>query len=446
MAKINDMLGALMALHPKLIDLSLDRIEQLLERLGRPQDRLAPVIHIAGTNGKGSTVAFLRAILEAQGHAVNVYTSPHLVRFNERIRLGASGDGKLVDDTTLIAAIEHVRKAKDGGPVTYFEVTTAVALHLFAENPANYTILEVGLGGRFDATNVIETPLACAISPVSYDHAEFLGSELTGIAAEKAGILKRGVPGIVGPQDEHVLAMIGVEADAAGAPLTIHGEDWTAYEERGRLVYQDEDGLLDLPMPRLAGQHQIDNAGLAIAILRRAGVRLDPAAIEAGLRQANWPARLQRLREGPLVALAPEGSEIWLDGGHNPAAGEVLAETMAGLEERAPKPLVMIAGMQTTKDPQGFFAPFAGLARHVLSVPVPGTDASFDPELLAELAMATDLPARAMADVRSALISLGKEGDAGSKDGKDGTAPRILICGSLYLAGAVLKENGPLPD
>jgi len=443
MAKIDDMLAALMALHPKLIDLSLDRIERLLERLGRPQDRLAPVIHIAGTNGKGSTVAFLRAILEAQGHAVNVYTSPHLVRFNERIRLGKSGGGKLVDDATLIAAIEHVRQVNDGEPITYFEVTTAVALYLFAENPADYTILEVGLGGRFDATNVIDKPLACAITPVSYDHAEFLGSDLAGVAAEKAGILKRGVPGIIGPQDEHALAMIGVEADADGAPLMIHGEDWTAYEERSRLVYQDEDGLLDLPMPRLAGQHQIDNAGLAIATLRRAGVALDPAAIEAGLRQANWPARLQRLTEGPLVALAPEGSEIWLDGGHNPAAGEVLAETMADLEERVPKPLVMITGMQTTKDPYGFFSPFAGLARHVLTVPVPGTDVSFDPDLLADAAMAADLPARAMTDVRSALISVGKDGDAG---GKDGTGPRILICGSLYLAGAVLKENGPLPD
>lgn len=433
------MLGALMALHPKRIDLSLGRIEQLLERLGRPQDRLAPVIHIAGTNGKGSTVAFLRAILEAQGHAVHVYTSPHLVRFNERIRLAASGRGKLADDATLVAAIEHVGKVNDGEPITYFEVTTAVALHLFAENPADYTILEVGLGGRFDATNVIGTPLACAIAPVSYDHAEFLGSDLAGVAAEKAGILKPGVPGIIGPQNEHALAMIGVEADAAGAPLMIHGQDWTAFEERGRLVYQDEDGLIDLPMPRLAGQHQIDNAGLAIATLRRAGARLDHGAIEAGLRRANWPARLQRLRQGPLVALAPEGSEIWLDGGHNPAAGAVLAETMAEFEERVSKPLVIIAGMQTTKDPHGFFAPFAGLARHVLSVPVPGTDASFDAELLADAAMAADLPARAMADVRSALTSLGKGGKAGN-------GPRILICGSLYLAGAVLKENGPLPD
>ncbi|HSG94052.1 MAG TPA: Mur ligase family protein, partial [Afifellaceae bacterium] len=237
MPKIDDMLGALMALHPKLIDLSLDRIERLLERLGRPQDRLAQVIHIAGTNGKGSTVAFLRAILEAEGHVVNVYTSPHLVRFNERIRLGASGGGKLVNNATLVAAIEHVRQANNGEPITYFEVTTAVALHLFAENPADYTILEVGLGGRFDATNVIDKPMVCSISPVSHDHAEFLGTDLAAIAAEKAGILKRGVPGVVGPQDEHVLAMIGVEADAAGAPLMIHGEDWTAYEERGRLVY-----------------------------------------------------------------------------------------------------------------------------------------------------------------------------------------------------------------
>jgi len=437
------MLGALMALHPKLIDLSLDRIEGLLERLGRPQDRLAPVIHIAGTNGKGSTVAFVRAILEAAGHTANVYTSPHLVRFNERIRLGAAGGGKLADDDTLIEAIEHVRKVNDGEPITYFEVTTAVALHLFAENPADYTILEVGLGGRYDATNVVDTPLACAISPVSHDHGEFLGTDLAGIAAEKAGILKRGVPGIIGPQDEHVLAMIGVEADAAGAPLMVHGQDWMAYEERARLVYQDGDGLLDLPMPRLAGQHQIDNAGLAIATLRRAGVRLDHAAIEAGLRKARWPARLQQLKQGPLVALAPDGSEIWLDGGHNPAAGEVLAETMADLEERVPKPLVMIAGMLTTKDPYGFFAPFAGLARHVLTVPVPGTNASFDANVLADAAMAADLPARAMAGVGSALSALGRDnGDSG--DGSAGA--RILICGSLYLAGAVLEENGPLPD
>ncbi len=437
------MLAALMALHPKLIDLSLGRIEQLLERLGRPQDRLAPVIHIAGTNGKGSTAAFLRAILEAQGHGVHVYTSPHLVRFNERIRLAASGRGKLVDDATLIAAIAHVQQVNGGDPITYFEVTSAVAFHLFAENQADYTILEVGLGGRYDATNVIATPLASVITPVSYDHAEFLGTDLADIAAEKAGILKRGVPGIVGPQNEHALAMIGVEADAVGANLMIHGQDWTAFEERGRLVYQDEDGLLDLPMPRLAGQHQIDNAGLAIATLRRAGVRLDHGAIEAGLRQANWPARLQRLRDGPLVALAPKGSEIWLDGGHNPAAGAVLAETLADLEERVPKPLVMIAGMQTTKDPQGFFAPFAGLARHVMAVPVPGTNAGFDPQLLADQAMAADLPARAFADVGSALSSIGKDADTA---GKDGNGPRILICGSLYLAGAVLKENGPLPD
>jgi len=437
------MLAALMALHPKLIDLSLGRIEQLLERLGRPQDRLAPVIHIAGTNGKGSTAAFLRAILEAQGHGVHVYTSPHLVRFNERIRLAASGRGKLVDDATLIAAIAHVQQVNGGDPITYFEVTSAVAFHLFAENQADYTILEVGLGGRYDATNVIATPLASVITPVSYDHAEFLGTDLADIAAEKAGILKRGVPGIVGPQNEHALAMIGVEADAVGANLMIHGQDWTAFEERGRLVYQDEDGLLDLPMPRLAGQHQIDNAGLAIATLRRAGVRLDHGAIEAGLRQANWPARLQRLRDGPLVALAPKGSEIWLDGGHNPAAGAVLAETLADLEERVPKPLVMIAGMQTTKDPQGFFAPFAGLARHVMAVPVPGTNAGLDPQLLADQAMAADLPARAFADVGSALSSIGKDADAA---GKDGNGPRILICGSLYLAGAVLKENGPLPD
>jgi dihydrofolate synthase/folylpolyglutamate synthase len=436
MSELDSLLEALGALHPRRIDLSLERIGRLLERLDRPQDRLPPVIHVAGTNGKGSTVALLRAMLEAAGKSVHVYTSPHLVRFNERIRLGRAGGGALADDTQLIGAIGEVRRANGDEPITFFEVTTAVALHLYASHPADFCLLEVGLGGRFDATNVVAAPLAAVIAPVSYDHADFLGDNLAGIAGEKAGILKRGRPGIVGPQDEHALAMIEVEGEAVGAPLFRHGSDYMAFSERGRLVYQDEDGLLDLPLPRLPGAHQIDNAGLAIAALRRAGIGLSVSAIEAGLQTVDWPARMQRLKSGPLVEAAPEGADIWLDGGHNPAAGEAIATAVAELHDRDPRPLVMVCGMLTTKDPAGFFRPFAGLVRHVMTVPVPQSEAGFDPQTLADLAMSVDVPAHAFPGVREALAAL---------RGQDGEPPRILICGSLYLAGSVLRANGPLP-
>jgi dihydrofolate synthase/folylpolyglutamate synthase len=439
MAELDQLLEALGALHPRRIDLSLDRIERLLEALGRPQDRLPPVIHVAGTNGKGSTVAFLRAMLEAGDKTVHVYTSPHLVRFNERIRLGRPGGGKLVDDATLIEAIGQVQAANAGEPITFFEVTTAIAFHLCASHPADYCLLEVGLGGRVDATNVISAPLASVITSVSQDHAEFLGEDLAGIAAEKAGILKRGRPGVIGPQDEHALAMIELEARAAGASIFAYGSDFTAYSERGRLVYHDEDGLLDLPLPRLAGDHQIENAGLAIAALRRSGISLPPGAIEAGLANAEWPARMQRLRSGPLVEVAPQGSDIWLDGGHNPGAGVAIATAFAEIEDRDPRPLVLVTGMLTTKDPSGFFRPFAGLARHAMTVPVPGSEAGFAPEALAKIAMEADVPAGPFPDVRTALKSL-------RVSHADGPPPRILICGSLYLAGSVLKENGPLPE
>jgi dihydrofolate synthase/folylpolyglutamate synthase len=438
MTELDSLLEALGALHPRRIDLSLERIERLLAALGNPQERLPPVIHVAGTNGKGSTVAFLRAMLEAGGNSVHVYTSPHLVRFNERIRIGRPRRGQLVEDSALIAAIREVQEANAGEPITFFEVTTAVAFHLYASNPADFCLLEVGLGGRVDATNVIPAPLVSVIASVSHDHAEFLGDDLAGIAAEKAGILKRGCPGVIGPQDEHALAMIALEAKAAGAPLFAHGSDFVAYSERGRLVYQDEDGLLDMPLPRLAGDHQIDNAGLAIAALRRSGVALPPGAMETGLAYAEWPARMQRLKSGPLVELAPAGSDVWLDGGHNPAAGTAIASAFAEIEDRDPRPLVLVTGMLTTKDPAGFFQPFAGLARHAMTVPVPGSEAGFAPEALAEIAMEADVPAGPFPDVRTALKSL----RVSHADGP----PRILICGSLYLAGSVLKENGPLPD
>jgi dihydrofolate synthase / folylpolyglutamate synthase len=439
MADLKSHLDALGALHPRRIDLSLGRIERLLEKLGRPQDRLPPVIHVAGTNGKGSTIAFLRAVLEASGYSAHVYTSPHLVRFNERIRLGRRGGGVLADDATLIAAIGEVLAANAGDAITFFEVTTAVAFHLYASRPADFCLLEVGLGGRFDATNVVEKPLAALIASVSHDHAEFLGEDLAGIAAEKAGILKRGAPGIVGPQDEHALAMIALEAKAAGAKLFRHGEDYMAFSERGRLVYQDGDGLIDLPLPRLAGAHQVDNAGLAIAALRFAKVKLAPDALEAGLVAADWPARMQRLKSGPLVEAAPAGADIWLDGGHNPAAGAAIATAFAELEDRDPRPLVLISGMLTTKDPAGFFRPFAGLARHAMTVPVPDSEAGFEPANLADIAMDCDVPAREFPGVREALAAL-------RADYENAPPPRILICGSLYLAGSVLRENGPLPE
>ncbi len=325
--------------------------------------------------------------------------------------------------------------------MTFFEVTTAVAFHLYATHPADFCLLEVGLGGRFDATNVVDHPLAVAIASISHDHAEFLGTDLAAIAAEKAGILKRGAPGVVAPQNEHALAMIEVEANAAGAQLFRHGSDYIAFAERGRLVYQDEDGLLDLPLPRLLGAHQVENAGLAVATLRAAGMRLPGAgdrsrAHRRRLAGAHAAASLGRSRRGG----AAEGSDIWLDGGHNPAAGAVIAQAFAEIEDRDPRPLILISGLLTTKDPAGFFRPFAGLVRHAMTVPVPGSEAGFDPATLAEIAMESEVPARPFADVRTALDTLRSEFDG------NGKPPRILICGSLYLAGEVLKENGPLPE
>jgi len=439
MTDLDTLLELLGTLHPRKIDLSLGRIERLLERLGRPQDKLPPVIHVAGTNGKGSTIAFLRAALEAAGHKVHVYTSPHLVRFNERVRLGAEGGGRIADDATLVAAAHEVLDANGGEPITFFEVTTAVAFHLYATHPADYCLLEVGLGGRFDATNVVKHPLAAVIASISHDHAEFLGTDLAGIAAEKAGILKRGSPGIVAPQNEHARAMIEVDAEAAGATLFRHGSEYVAHAERGRLVYQDEAGLLDLPLPRLPGAHQVENAGLAVATLRASGIKLPAQAIEVGLATADWPARMQRLRSGPLVDLAPEGSDIWLDGGHNPAAAVVIAQAFAEIEDKDPRPLVLISALLSTKDPAGYFHPFASIARHAMTVPVPGSEAGYEPGALAEIAMAAEVPARAFADVASALKTLRDE------QGEE-KPPRILICGSLYLAGEVLKQNGPLPE
>ncbi|MDF2994789.1 MAG: FolC bifunctional protein [Xanthobacteraceae bacterium] len=423
-------LERLLALHPKLIDLSLERMWRLLERLDHPERRLPPVIHVAGTNGKGSTVAFMRAVLEAAGKRVHVYTSPHLVRFNERIRLA----GRLVEEPRLAEALDCAEKANDGAPITFFEITTAAAFLLFAEEPADVLLLEVGLGGRLDATNVIERPLATAITPISIDHVEFLGETVAAIAGEKAGILRRGVPAVIGHQPREALRAIERQAARVGAPLTIMGEQVQAHEEGGRLIVADEDGLLDLPRPRLIGPHQIENAGLAVAVLRAAGLMLPAHAFEEGVRAAEWPARLQRLAQGPLVARAPEGADVWLDGGHNAAGGLALAAALADIEDRAPRPVVLIVGMLGSKDPGAFLAPFAGLARELIAVPVPGEHKAQPPETVAAAGAAHGIAASIAASVGDALDGL--------RDYPVAPPPRVLIAGSLYLAGAVLAENG----
>ena len=438
MNQVDSIIERLMALHPKRIDLSLERIERLLAALGHPERKLPPVIHVAGTNGKGSTVAFLRAMLEAAGKRTHVYTSPHLVRYNERFRLGKEGEGRLASDAELSAALAECETANEGAPITVFEITTAAAFLLFTRNPADVLLLEVGLGGRLDATNVVEKPLASIITPVAIDHTDFLGDTLEKIAAEKAGIIKRGVPVIVASQPRDVLGVIERQAGRMKAPLKIAGEDWTATEERGRLVYQDDNGLIDLPAPKLYGRHQFENAGLAIATLRALpDLNVPLAAYEAGVVRADWPARMQRLAQGKLAELAPAGCELWLDGGHNPDGGRAVAAALADLEERVSRPLVLIVGMLTTKDNAGFLQNFTGLAKHLIAVPVPGQEKSMLAEQLAALARDIGVQATARNDLVSAL-------DAAGKLDLD-PPPRILITGSLYLAGEVLKANGTLP-
>jgi dihydrofolate synthase/folylpolyglutamate synthase len=436
---VDAVVARLTRLHPKLIDLSLGRMLRLLAQLDHPERKLPPVIHVAGTNGKGSTIAFMRAILEAAGLAVHVYTSPHLVRFNERFRLGARGKGALISDAELADALSECERANGGQPITVFEITTAVGLLLFSRHPADVLLLEVGLGGRLDATNVVDHPLASVITPVSLDHMDFLGDSIEAIAAEKAGVIKTGTPVFVAAQRRDALAVIERQAARLVAPIRIAGEDWTATEERGRLVYQDEDGLLDLPAPKLLGRHQFENAGLAIATLRGvAGLKLPPAAFEAGVVDADWPARLQRVSHGPLAALVPSGSELWLDGGHNPDGSRATASALADLEERVSRPLVLVIGMLSTKDAPRFLGNFAGLARHVLAVPIAGQENSIAPEAIVDIAQAAGIPATALNSVEAALMATG---------GLDlDPPPRILITGSLYLAGHVLAANGTLPE
>jgi dihydrofolate synthase/folylpolyglutamate synthase len=438
MPAYDSIIARLVALHPKRIDLSLDRMWRILDALDHPERRVPPAIQVAGTNGKGSTIAFMRAMLEAAGRSVHVYTSPHLVRFNERFRLGAPGGGKLVSDDALAGALAECERANGAAPITVFEIETAAALLLFARHPADVLLLEVGLGGRLDATNVIEQPLASVITPISMDHLEFLGDTLEQIAAEKAAILKPGVPAAIAPQTDAALTVIERQARKVRAPLHVAGEHWSVHEEHGRLVYQDDDGLLDLPLPKLSGRHQLDNAGVAIAALRAAGIGLPLAAFEIGIVKADWPARLQLLSHGTLKALAPVDSELWLDGGHNADGGRAVAVALGTFEERVPRPLVVVVGMLATKDCAGFLRNFAGLARRVIAVPIPRQDNSLPAETVAAAARSVGIPAESQDGIETALAAVGRL----ALD----PPPRILITGSLYLAGEVLALNGTPPE
>jgi dihydrofolate synthase / folylpolyglutamate synthase len=438
----SDPLGALLArlsdLHPQRIELGLERMQRLLERLDHPQRELAPVIHVAGTNGKGSTIAYLRAIMEAAGLRVHAYTSPSLVRLNERYRLGRSGGGILVSDDELHAVLERCERANAGEPITIFEIETAAALCLFAQHPAEVVLLEVGLGGRLDATNVIDAPLASAIAPISMDHTEFLGDSLTTIAREKAGIIKRNTTTICAEQPPEAMGAIEQQAKRMNAPLHRAGQEWQVSIERGRLVYQDDRGLMDLAAPRLFGRHQFDNAGLAIATLRAQNLfRIEPAAFEAGVVNAEWPARMQRLGSGALLSQAPQSCEIWLDGGHNAAGGRVAAAALGDLEERVSRPLVVIVGMMANKDADAFLANFAGLTRHIIAVQIPNVDNSMSPDRLADAARQLGMRVETAANVEAGLSSLARLAYE--------VPPRILITGSLYLAGHVLAANGTPP-
>ncbi|MFN6951364.1 MAG: bifunctional folylpolyglutamate synthase/dihydrofolate synthase [Albidovulum sp.] len=412
----------MMALHPKIIDLTLDRVWRLLAALGHPERALPPVIHVAGTNGKGSTQAMIRAGLEAMGGRVHAYTSPHLARFHERIRLA----GTLISEARLAEILEECERANDGIAITYFEITTCAAFLAFARTPADWTLLEVGLGGRLDATNVVERPRLTIITPVSIDHQQYLGETLPEIAAEKAGILKRGVPCVVGPQEEAALAVIEAKAARLGAPLLVHGQHWHAWEERGRLIFQDETGLLDLPLPNLPGPHQIDNAGAALAALRQLGAT--EAACETAVTKAEWPARMQRLMRGPLVDAAG-GCEIWLDGGHNPAGGAAVAATLARMPQ---KPTHLVLGMLNTKDIAGYLRPLADQARTLTAVSIPGEANTLSAEETQAAAASAGIEAGTAETVLAAVKRIAAK-DPGA---------RILICGSLYLAGSVLRENG----
>lgn len=426
-SRADPVLDRLKALHPKVIDLSLDRINRLLGALGDPHRRLPPVVHVAGTNGKGSTVAFLRAMLEAAGKRVHVYTSPHLVRFHERIRVA----GALIGDDALAALLEECERANAGHPITFFEITTAAAFLAFSRTPADVVLLETGLGGRLDATNVVDRPAVTAITRISYDHRPFLGGTLTAIAGEKAGILKPGVAAVFAPQPEEEAARtLAARAAAMGAPVSA----WTVTPDDGGFRFDSAAAHRRLPRPGLAGAHQFTNAGVALACLDHLPWVIDDAAAARGLAAVEWPGRLQRLTRGPLAGTLPAGWELWLDGGHNDSAGEVLAAHAAGWSGDG-RPLDLIYGMLSSKEPAEFLAPLAAYVRRMRTVAIPGEDAALPADAIAAAGHGAGIADTAPAEsVAAALDTLVRTGG--------GEPARVLICGSLYLAGTVLAENG----
>ena len=431
MSRTDAILRRLSALHPKLIDLSLDRILPLLAALGDPHRHLPPVIHVAGTNAKGSTIAYLRAFLEAAGKKVHVYNSPHLVHFNERIRLA----GKLVGTRRLNAALEQVEAANAGRPMTFFEITTATAFMLFAETPADYLLLETGMGGTYDTTNVVEHPLGTIITPVDLDHQGFLGNTIAEIAVSKAGILKRGTRAVMGLQRDEGRAVLERAAHRLGIRPIWQGEDFHGHEEDGRLIYSDEQGLLDLPPPALLGAHQFDNAALAIAATRHFELPVDAEALAQGLRQVVWPARMTRLQTGPLHDLLPQGAELWLDGIHNAHGARAVAETLRALERTRKAPLVLVMGLMNTRAPAAVLAPFAGMVEKIFTLTIPGEANAHKAAFIAAEARKAGFDASPRRSVEAALHDAAAWGDA-----------RVLICGSLYLAGDVLARNHTPPD
>ncbi len=432
MARSDAILKRLLQLHPKVMDLSLDRMHRILDQLGNPHLQIAPVVHIAGTNGKGSTLSYLRAGLEAAGYGVHAYTSPHLVRFHERIYLAGSGQGELIGEEELCALLLECEEVNGGQAITFFEITTAAAFLAFSRHRADICLLEVGLGGRLDATNVIDTPALTVITPVDLDHQAYLGDTIEAIAAEKAGIMKRNVPCIIGPQSDSGRGVMEAVAEKVHAPLVIANQDFQAYEEHGRLVYQDNAGLLDLPLPVLAGRFQLENAGTAIAALRALeGFSLSERHIEQAVSEASWPARMQLLDQGPIAAMLPEGSEVWVDGGHNASAGRAIATSLADLEERVSRPTVLVLGMLASRTPADFLAPFEGLISTIITTPIDDEPGALSAEGLAAACAGLDIDVQVASDVEHALRLAGS-----------GEEPvRLLVAGSLYLAGHVLALN-----
>ena len=431
--EVQRQLDRLGALSPGADILGLERISALLGRLGNPETALPPVFHVAGTNGKGSTCAFLRAAIEASGRSAHVYSSPHLVRFNERIRIA----GTLIADSQLAPLLEEVLDAAGGIGPSFFEATTAAAFLAFARTPADACIVEVGLGGRLDATNVIPAPAVCGIAQLGLDHQQFLGDRLEGIAAEKAGIAKKGVALVTQRYPDRLGNAVGEAAAAAGAPWLPRGGRWDAAAYRQKLHYRDSAGTLELPLPRLAGAHQAMNAALAVAMLRhQQAVKVAEPALRAAMGWAEWPARLQPLADGRLRRLLPAGSELWLDGGHNPAAARAVADFFRG-HVPSERPFHIVFGLLANKDAQGVLKPFGNRSATIHAVPVPGHPCH-PPGDLAAAARDAGLNALAASDPAAALGWIARHADRDNP-------PIVLILGSLYLAGEVLRANGQPP-